>query len=187
LSSTEKRKTKTEEPQTSSDLIDKIKALVQQGFPSEEGVPVRCLSLVGGRIVFGILLSELSDSIMMGLTSTLVSDGSEVSGKLISTEPVMRLFKANIGFLVEPEKDHLFYYYKHISSHLDKMPEFFTSLRLNTIRDLLSTHEPEPFLAKKSLNLNTKSASETREHETEDDFMKDMLYASMNPNKVTKH
>lgn len=132
------------------EFVVQIQELTTDGPPKDGVVNERCFSMDSGKIIFAILLAELPDSFLVGLASSLGVVNGEVEGRLISNNPVMRLMKSSIGFVVKLEPDHKFHYYKHISTHAEKMPEFFSRSRVEVIKTFLKTHSPEPIPAKVS-------------------------------------
>lgn len=126
------------EADDSSEFIDHLSRLVDDQAIAEDDVGDRCFSLLGGKVIFGILLAELPDSFLVALASSLVSDGKEISGKLLTASPVMRLFKYGIAFMTTPELEHKFYYYRHISQLAWKMPGFFNPERMAEIEKTIA-------------------------------------------------
>lgn len=115
-----------------------MKALIEQTPISSDDVGERCFSLLGGRVVFGLLFAELSDSFLVGLASTLVSDGHEIDGKLLTASPVIRLLKSGVAFVSIPELEHQYYYFRHIRRLTGTLPGYFTPVRLQKIGEAIS-------------------------------------------------
>lgn len=112
--------------------------LVRSEPIARDDVGDRCFSLLGGRVIFGLLLGEFHDSFLVALASSLVSDGRDIEGKLMTASPVIRLFKNGVAFMSVPEPEHRYYYYRHISRLTGMMPGFFNAERTAKIEKTIS-------------------------------------------------
>lgn len=119
-------------------FIKDMNGLVLAEPLAEDDVGDRCFSLLGGRVIFGIVLGELVDSFLVALASTLVNNGKEVEGKLITATPVIRLFKSGVAFVSTPELEHRYLYYRHISGLTERMPGFFNPERVAKMKAVAS-------------------------------------------------
>lgn len=146
-------------------LKDMSSLVTVDPIPADE-IGDRCFSLLGGRVVFGILLAELPDSFLVALASSLVSDGNTVEGKLLTASPVIRLFKNGVAFMSTPEPEHRYYYYRHINQLRDKMPGFFNPTRVEKIEATIALWADKD----RSGRLNSSSGSTGRDEVNPDLF-----------------
>lgn len=152
---TERSKNKSKEMKkgrtSDSSPEDELQGLLNKGPVSAVDVPDRCFALVGGKIIFAILLLETEDSFLVGLPSSLVasptSAGGEgkpavrIRGRLITNTPAIRLMKTGVVFTLPPEPEHQFYYYRHILDLVDRLPAFFTQERIDIVDSVVSRWE----------------------------------------------
>lgn len=66
-----------------------------------------CYALSTGRVVFGIPVQELDDSYLIALPAVLVDEEGGVKGTSMVSEPIFRLFKSNILFVLACADKHL--------------------------------------------------------------------------------
>jgi hypothetical protein len=122
--------------------LPEIKGLIGNQEPTvciePDEVGDRCFSLLGGRVIFGLLIGEIEDSFLVALASSLVSTDGIIDGKLLTTSPVIRLFKNGVAFMSIPESEHRVLYYKHILRLTEYLPEFFTPERFAKIEETIA-------------------------------------------------
>lgn len=135
-----------------------------------------CFFLNGGKVLFGIALDESEDSFLVALATSLSSNNGEITVKLLTNKPMIRLFKSNVVFTCVPELEHRSYYYKFLLTIKDKLPGFFTDERLLTMETTLAVAS----IAKKTHDSGRKS---NREHSG--DSLSDFPFTSYD--KLTRH
>lgn len=101
---------------------------------------VRCFYLSGNRCFFGILLSEISDSYIVGGLCKLTSSGEDgvYSAEKLPISPVSRLHKTSCEITTIPLKHFLLSYLRFLyRDGEDILPEYFTEQRKQAIKDFL--------------------------------------------------
>lgn len=73
-----------------------------------------CLALSNGRVVFGMVLHELSDSYLVAMPAILVNDDGVIRGKSMVSEPLIRIFKSNMLFYSSCSEKHLPAYHLYL-------------------------------------------------------------------------
>jgi hypothetical protein len=104
----------------------------------------RCFMMTSGRAIFGFCLAELSDSFLVGLASTLQSEDGTIDGKMITSNPVLRIFKSSVNFVAIPEFEHKYYFYRYALDHTEFMEEYFTDERIEYMLGVINRWESTP-------------------------------------------
>lgn len=129
--------------QTADTTLSEVESLLNTKPLASDDVGDRCFSLLGGRVIFGLLVGEVHDSFLVALASTLISNDGRIEGKLLTASPVIRLFKNGVAFMSTPELEHRYLYYRHITQLTGSLPEFFNSERMAKIESLVAAGSPE--------------------------------------------
>ena len=79
--------------------------------------------------MFAIQLAETSDSFLLGLPALLVNSESRVKGRAFVNQPYIRLFKANVLFVMNPEPIHKHYYYQYVLGNRESLKWYLDDLR----------------------------------------------------------
>lgn len=120
-----------------------IKSLLSIYPVGEEPVGDRMISLANGKMIFGIVLAETSDSFIVARPTILISeeDGSSVEGKLIASSPIVRFLKNSACFVAIPDVSHRCHYYKFLLKIKDRSPNLLEGNRLRAILEFLEKND----------------------------------------------
>lgn len=130
-----------------TDYLTELSQLVN-AFPSgdvRDGiVAIRNFSLVTGKILLAIVVSELNDSFIVIHPFTHVTeDSGEVVLTRGSIRPLTRLYKSIIGLISIPIPTVVFPYLKAVKRITDELPGFFNESRKSQIDSLLIQLKPD--------------------------------------------
>lgn len=102
---------------------------------------VRCFYLNDTRVFFGIVLSETSDSFLVGASSRLVQDPSkEISCEPMIPMPVARIFKSSLCMVTAPVLKYKYYYFKYLQQKGRKLlPDYLAGGVLEKVSDFIQT------------------------------------------------
>lgn len=166
-------------------FIRDLKSLTVTEVASEFEIGERCYSLLGGRVVFGIQLGELTDSFLVALPSTLHSEdgGETINGKLLTASPVIRLMKNGVAFVTMPEVEHQYHYFKFIQPLQDILPGYFNEARQTLIKEAIELYNGK---AGTSSSLALKKGKEPSKS-TEDDSDDLLVSRSVSYSRTTRH
>lgn len=103
----------------------------------------QCFFLGTGRVVFGMVIKEDKDSFHVGVASLLVKEDEkgDIHGKLITSSPIVRIFKNGLSIVSNLEPDHKYYYYKYALKMASMLPSYFTKARKEKMQEYISKWE----------------------------------------------
>jgi hypothetical protein len=90
-----------------------------------------CFYSPDGSVFVGIIIEELADSFLVGVAATLrMNSDRQVTSEEVSTQPMIRLMKAHIKYLVVPTPMTVYHYFAFLEENgYNKLPEYFTAER----------------------------------------------------------
>lgn len=106
----------------------------------------RQISLVNGKVVFGIVLVETNDSLFVACPTTLFAvEGQEgkIDGKLVVSMPVARFLKSSIVYVSHPDDQHRIYFLEFLLKIKDNYPSVLTPEKVSAIVEILKTTKGE--------------------------------------------
>ena len=101
-------------------------------------INVLCMSLISGKVIFGINLDEFDDSYLVGLPAFLYQDDKGIRGRSLAPASIIRLFKSNINFVSKVEPMHRQYYYEYLHRRMGKLRYYFNEERVVTLMEALT-------------------------------------------------
>jgi hypothetical protein len=141
----------------------------------------RCYSLVSGRAVFGIQLTETDHSYVVALPALLAGSDEDVKGVPYCKQDIVELPRTAVILKSLVDQEFRYFYYKYLLNNTDKVPGFFSPERKQKlIREVSLWEGPvaEPTLTIRPQRFDAEESSQSRQ----------ILVHSMYPYKNrTKH
>lgn len=117
----------------------------------------RCFYAPDGSIIMGILLSETEDSFLVGASAKMMMTvDRRVSSEPITAQPVLRLLKSSVRYVVMPQELTAYHYYSFLETFGYKnLPEYFTEERRQYISSIRNDPKYKPTITAKDLEDDT--------------------------------
>jgi hypothetical protein len=127
-------------------LPDHIKAcidLVKAPYPIKASEPnVKCFYGNDGRVFFGIVFFETTDSFLVGASARLVmQDEGEIVCEPLHPMPIARIFKASFSMVTGPLPKYKYHYYLYLKTKgLSVLPDYMTGETLERVSDFIQAN-----------------------------------------------
>lgn len=112
-------------------------------YPVMAGIGDRMIGLGPNTVVFGVVVMETPEELIVCHPTTLVRDDSgDVTGKLMVGTPLMKMYKSSVMSVSEPDRQHRSYYYSFLLSLGKSLyPPLFNEQRLDSMRSFVGKYE----------------------------------------------
>lgn len=108
---------------------------------SDDQIRDRAFHLIGGSVMFGICITELSDSFLVGMPAVLVADGNKIEGREFSASNIIRLMRSSVIYMNIPENPYKAHYYRFLTSRFEELPDFFEEDRRDIVKNFVHNYD----------------------------------------------
>jgi hypothetical protein len=126
--------------------VNQFISLVNPAPMADEALGDRMITLATGKVIFGMVVAESSDSFLVlypvGLAR--VKEDSEVFGKLFSTTPQARVLKSSVVMISEVDDEHRYHYFKFIVDQEEKASKLFDKQHWEKIVSVVGNYKSTP-------------------------------------------
>lgn len=99
-----------------------------------------CFYAPDNSVFVGVILEELTDSFLVGASAMLrMGQDRKVIAEEISTQPVIRVLKSSLKYMVAPTEMTVYHYFAFLEKFgYNKLPDYFTDARKEYISSIRS-------------------------------------------------